>query len=291
VIRCTAHGAKKIYRRDRKERKDDSEYPQPAFPRRQIIEDDRKKRLLLIPGFHAVRESLIDPMSQVREIWIGEGKRGTRMDEVLRLARDKSISVYIRKQDDIERLTPGINHQGILAFAEGFAYLDLEELVDMISRGQGLRLILAADHITDEGNLGALMRTAAFFGVQGLILPKDRSARITGKLLKRTSGVFLTLPVARVVNLRRALDALRDKGFWIIGAAGEGPVSIYDFDWDRDTVLVLGSENKGLSRSVRQGCDELVRIPGVGTVESLNVSVAGGIILGEINRRRQGGKP
>jgi 23S rRNA (guanosine2251-2'-O)-methyltransferase len=230
-------------------------------------------------------------MIQVHEIWIGEGKRGTRPDEVLRLARDKSIPVSIRKQNDIKCLIPGINHQGILAFAEGFAYLDLEALVDSASVGQGSRLILAADHITDEGNLGALMRTSVFFGVQGLILPKDRSARITGKLLKRTSGAFAALPVVQVVNLRRALDALRDKGFWIIGAAGEGRVSIYDFDWERDTILVLGSESKGLSRSVRQGCDALVRIPGAGALESLNVSVAGGIILAEINRRRQGGKP
>ena len=245
----------------------------------------------MIPGFHAVKESVLDPANKVREIWIKEGKRGTRADEVLRVAREKNIRVLIKKQDAIERLAPGINHQGMLAFAGGFAYLDLEALVRRASGAPGFGLILAADHITDEGNLGALMRTAAFFGVQGLILPKDRSARVTDKLLKRTSGAFVSMPVAQVVNLRRAFDTLRDKGFWIIGAAGEGPASIYDFDWKRDAVLVLGSERKGLSRSVREACDELVRIPGAGSVESLNVSVAGGIILGEINRQRQGEKP
>jgi 23S rRNA (guanosine2251-2'-O)-methyltransferase len=265
--------------------------PQKGFPWSRIIESDRKQQLRVIPGFHAVRESLRDPAGKVREIWIAEGKRGARPDEVLRLAKDRRIPVSIRKQDEIERFAPGVNHQGILAFAEFFAYLDLESLVDGIRGGRGLRLILAADHITDEGNLGALIRTSAFFGAQGLILPKDRSAQITGKLLKRTSGAFAALAVAQVVNLRRALDTLRDRGFWIIGAAGEGAVSIYDFDWNRDTVLVLGSESKGISRSVRQGCDALVRIPGEGTVESLNVSVACGVILGEIRRRRQGGKP
>jgi 23S rRNA (guanosine2251-2'-O)-methyltransferase len=257
--------------------------------RRHLIEDDRTKNPLVIPGFHAVKQSLLDPANTVREIWIGEGKRGPRPDEVFRLAKEKSIRVFIKKQDDIERLAPDIHHQGILAFAAEFAYLDLEELVRRASGGPGFRLLLAADHITDEGNLGALMRTAAFFGVQGLILPKDRSAQITGKVLKRTSGAFVRLPVAQVVNLRRALDTLRQRGFWIIGAAGEGPETIYEFDWKRDTVLVLGSESKGLSRSVREGCDQLVRIPGEGTVESLNVSVAGGIILGEISRRRRWG--
>lgn len=230
-------------------------------------------------------------MADIQEIWIVEGKRGPRPDEVIRLAKERSIPLCIKKGAEVERLAPGIQHQGVLAFAGGFAYLDLEDLLRRDEQRPGSRLLVAADHITDEGNLGALIRTAAFFGVQGLILPKDRSAKVTGKLLKRTSGAFAKLPVAQVVNLRRALDALRDEGFWIVGAAGEARESIYGFDWKRDTVLVLGSESKGLSRLVREGCDELVRIPGEGAVESLNVSVACGIILGEINRRRQGGKP
>lgn len=259
--------------------------------RRQIIENDRAKQPLVIPGFHAVKECLLGPVGKIHEIWIGEGRRGPRPDEVLRLAKEKKVPVFIKKGEEIERLAPGIHHQDILGIAGEFAYLELEDLLRLAKKGRTYRLILAADHITDEGNLGALMRTGAFFGVQGLILPKDRSARVTGKLLKRSSGALAKLPVAQVVNLRRALDSLRDQGFWIIGAAGEATESIYDFDWKRETVLVLGSESKGLSRVVREGCDALVRIPGRGAVESLNVSVACGIILGEINRRRQEGKP
>lgn len=251
-----------------------------------MIGDDRKKRPLVIPGFHAVRESLRKSENPVYEIWIETGKRGSRVDEVLHLAKAQGVPALFRNREDIEGLVPGIAHQGIVAFGEGFSYVDMEDLLRRISGDPGFHLVLAADHITDEGNLGSLIRTAAFFGVQGLILPKDRSAQVTGKLLKRTSGAYLHLPVAQVVNLGRALDTLKDKGFWIIGAAGEGSVSIYDFDWNRDTVLILGSESRGLSRSVRDHCDQLVRIPGKGTVESLNVSVAGGIILGEIVRRR-----
>ena len=245
----------------------------------------------MIPGFHAVRESLLNPKRQVHEIWIEVGKKGSRVDEVLGLAKARGVLAVFMSRGDIERVVPGINHQGIVALTGEFSYVDMEDLVRRSLDARGFRLIVAADHITDEGNLGALMRTAAFFGVQGLILPRDRSAQVTGKLLKRTSGAYLHLPVAQVVNLGRALDTLRDGGFWIIGAAGEGPASIYDFDWNRDTVLILGSESKGLSKSVRDRCDELVRIPGEGKVESLNVSVASGIILAEIMRQRLKGIP
>ena len=147
-------------------------------------------------------------------------------------------------------------------------------------------MLLAADHITDEGNLGALIRTAASFGVQGLILPRDRSAQVSAKVLKRSSGAHLFLPIVQVVNLSRTLDELSQNGFWIIGAAGESSHSIYEFDWRRNLVLVLGSEDKGLKPSIRSHCHQLVGIPVQGFQGSLNVSVAGGIILSEIIRQR-----
>ena len=150
----------------------------------------------------------------------------------------------------------------------------------------GHALIVAADHITDEGNLGSLVRTAAFFKAHGLVLPKDRSARISDRVLKRSAGSSVYLPVTRVVNLVRALDILDKKGFWIIGTSGDGPESIYRFDWNRDLVLILGSEGKGLSRSVRDRCHQLVSIPALGNVDALNISIAGGVILSEIVRQR-----
>jgi 23S rRNA (guanosine2251-2'-O)-methyltransferase len=253
---------------------------------RHIIGEDRTKSSLVIPGFHAVRESLLNPGMQVREIWIEERKKGARVDELLHLAKARGVISTFKNREEIESLASGINHQGILAFTGEFAYVDVEDLGPRSSDAPGFRLLLAADHITDEGNLGSLVRTAAFFGVQGLILPRDRSAQMTHKLLRRTSGAYVHLPVAQVVNLGRALDSLKQRGFWIIGAAGGGPGSIYDFDWNRDTVLILGSESRGLSRVVRDRCDELVGIPGKGRVESLNVSVACGIILAEIMRQR-----
>ncbi len=240
----------------------------------------------MIPGFHAVRESLVKTPEKIMEIWVGVRRKGARAEEIAELGAEKDVPVLFKDLREIEAVAPGAAHQGFVAFAESFSYTDLEDLVEKSRQAPGGALLIVADHITDEGNLGALIRTAAFFGVNGLILPKDRSAKITGRLVKRTSGAHASLPVAQVVNLGRTLDLLVERGFWIIGAAGEAQEAIYHFDWDRDVVLALGSESKGLSHSVRDRCHALVKIPGSGQVESLNVSVAGGVILSEILRQR-----
>ncbi len=223
----------------------------------------------------------------MNELWIAEGKRSSRANEIVQIAEDRGVPVRFKKGVLLGQLLPGIAHQGIVAFAEEFAYLDFNTLMDMALEASEHALIIAADHITDEGNLGALIRTAAFFRSHGLILPKDRSAKITKKLRKRSAGGYVHLPVAQVVNLGRALHVLDRKGFWIIGAAGEAPESIYQFDWNRPLVLVVGSEERGLSRLVKNRCHQLVSIPSCGKVESLNVSVACGIILAEIVRQRR----
>ena len=173
-----------------------------------------------------------------------------------------------------------------MGITKAFSFADLQQVLRHSLQEGASALLLAADHITDPGNLGALIRTAAFFGTHGLILPKDRSAGITAATLKRASGTHLQLPVVQVTNLGRTLDELSKNGFWIIGAAGEASMSIYDFDWKRPVVLVLGSEQKGISPSIRKRCHQLVGIPSPGGVESLNISVAGGAILSEICRQR-----
>lgn len=234
-----------------------------------------------------MREALLKGQIRVDELWIAEGKRSARVREILQMAEERGISAQFKKGPILDNLLPGISHQGIVALAEKFTYFDLNTLIDISLDAPEHALIVAADHITDEGNLGALIRTAAFFRANGLILPKDRSAQITERVRKRSAGAYVHLPVARVVNLARALDSLDKKGCWIVGAAGETPESIYQFDWDRDLVLVLGSEDRGLSRSVRSRCHQLVSIPSHGKVGTLNVSVASGIILSEILRQRR----
>jgi len=240
-----------------------------------------------IPGFHGVRETLIRGQPRIKEIWIAEGKKPGRTEEILQLAKEKNIPIRRKKAAEISALLPDIAHQGMVAFAEKFAYANLDHLIDISLLNKGQALVIATDHIMDEGNLGSLIRTAAFFGAQGLIIPKDRSARITPKVLKRSSGAYVYLPIAMVVNIGRTLDLFAKKGFWIIGTSAKGSESIYRFDWNRDLVLVLGSEQKGLSRSIEERCHQVVSIPSPGDVDSLNVGVAGGAILSEIFRQRE----
>jgi 23S rRNA (guanosine2251-2'-O)-methyltransferase len=244
----------------------------------------------IIPGFQAVKEALHEAKARIDELWIVEKKRSSRVKEIVNIAENRGIPVFFKEISILDNLVPDVSHQGILALAGEFSYSDINYLINVSSNTPGHGLILAADHVTDEGNLGALMRSAVFFGVHGLILPKDRSAKVTQKVRKRSSGAYLHLPVARVVNLGRSLDVLNKNGFWIIGAAEESPDSIYEFDWNRDLILVLGSEDRGLSRSVRSRCHQMVGIPSSGDLGSLNISVAGGIILSEIIRQRNATK-
>lgn len=240
----------------------------------------------LIPGFHGVRETLIQGRVGIREIWIATGKKPGRAGEILQMAKERNIPVSFKKPAELSRLVPDVAHQGIVAVAEEFGYSDLDQVIEASLQEKGHAILIVADHITDEGNLGALIRTAAFFGVHGLIIPGDRSARVSARVFKRSSGAYLHLPIVKVVNIGRTLDLLRKKGFWIIGASGEASTSIYRFDWGRDLALVLGNEKSGVSIPARKRCHEIVSIPSLSPVESLNVSVSGGIILSEIVRQR-----
>jgi 23S rRNA (guanosine2251-2'-O)-methyltransferase len=251
--------------------------------------NNQKNRPHLIPGLHSVREALISDRIKVHEIWISEGRDKARVKELLEIAGRKRIPVIYKRADLLDDALPSTTHQGIIAVAGEFAYLEIEDLIDLSRKKEGHGLLIAADHITDEGNLGALIRTACFFGADGIIIPKDRSAQVSHTAMKRSAGNYLNIPVARVVNLSRALDLLTEEGFWIIGTAGEGTESIYRFDWKRDICLVLGSEDKGMGHMTRGKCHQIVSIPALGAAESLNISVACGVILSEILRQRTAG--
>jgi len=246
-----------------------------------------KDRREIIPGYHAVREALLKGFPGVESLWVVPGKRSSRIEGILSLARERGIPVVDVRASDLERLAPGVAHQGVALSVEGFVYTPLEDVIDQPAGSPESRLVLALDHITDEGNFGAILRTSAFFGVEAVVIPKDRSVRVTASVLKRSSGAHSSVAVSREVNLNRALSVLKKAGFWIIGAAGESKLSLYDFDWRVPVALVLGNERKGLGDAVRKNCDGLVSIPGSGAVESLNVSVAAGVLLAEILRQRK----
>lgn len=239
----------------------------------------------VISGINAVKENLRECKGIV-ELLIARGRKIERMREILDIAREKRIPIRFKDRIYLDKILPNFSHQGVIAILCNYSYFHLEDLIKIAIGSKKRGLLLIADHLTDTGNLGSLIRTAEFFGVQGLILPRDRSASITDTVHKRSAGGSAYLPVARVVNLARTLRQLADEGLWIVGAAGESKTKIYEFDWNRDLALVLGSEGRGLSRVLRDQCHHLVSIPRLGHLNSLNVSVAAGTILSEIVRQR-----
>ncbi len=240
----------------------------------------------LIPGYHAVRAVLLDKTTQVNAVWIAKGKKTGRVREIREMAGKRDVPIFIRQVSDLSQCLPDVVHQGFVAFAQNpFQYVDLNQLIRTAHTEKAL--LIGLDHITDEGNLGAVIRTAVFFGADGLILPKDRSAGMSASVIKASAGAHRHLPVARVVNMARTLGLLKEKGYWIIGASGESSDTIYDFDWNRNVVLVLGNEARGISPSARKKCDQQVAIPAYGKTPSLNVAVAAGAILSEILRQKK----
>ncbi|MFW6147992.1 MAG: 23S rRNA (guanosine(2251)-2'-O)-methyltransferase RlmB [Thermodesulfobacteriota bacterium] len=238
-----------------------------------------------IYGINGVIEALRQGMSIV-ELFVAPGKKAGRLQEILDLARARDIPIRFKDRIYLNSISKTSSHQGIVAVVSRYSYSTIEQLTEIALSQQSKALLVVADHIMDPGNLGSLIRTAEFFGAQGLVIPRDRAAPITDIVHKRSAGGTVYLPVAQVVNLARCLGQMADAGIWIVGAEGTAETPVCRFDWDRHAALVLGSEGKGLSRIVRERCHDLVRIPRLGRIESLNVSVAGGIILYEILRQR-----
>jgi 23S rRNA (guanosine2251-2'-O)-methyltransferase len=189
----------------------------------------------------------------------------------------------------IDRLLPGVTHQGIVARVAAAKYSDADDLLDELARevtGGRPPLVLGLDAVEDPRNLGAILRTAECAGVNGVFIPERRAVGLTGTVAKTAAGALERVPVARVINLVQLIEQLKQRNIWVIGAAAEGTSEYTEWDWTVPSALFLGSEGSGLHRLVRERCDALVRIPVRGQIESLNVSVAAGVILYEALRQR-----
>jgi 23S rRNA (guanosine2251-2'-O)-methyltransferase len=198
------------------------------------------------------------------------------------LATAAGIAVERTTRDKLESLTKSPQHQGVAAEAAEFPYAELEAVVPPDRPA----LVLALDSVQDPHNLGALARSAECFGATGLVVPQDRAAQVTATALKASAGALERLPVARVVNLVRALEQLKKQGLWVTGLAGEGRDALPRVDLSGPSVLVVGAEGEGLRPLVRKACDRLAHLPMTGKTGSLNASVAGGIALAEAFRQR-----
>lgn len=204
------------------------------------------------------------------------------------LLRAKANGAIVDEVDArrLSQIVQGANHQGIAAQIAPYAYIDLGELIDQAKEKTDHPVIVAVDGITDPHNLGAIIRTAEAMGAQGLVIPQRRSVGITSTVVKVATGALESFPVARVVNLGRALEELKNAGFWIYGTSADGSEPVHTVEFAKSAVLVIGSEGDGLSLLIQRQCDVLVSVPLQGKTPSLNASVATGMALYEIYRQR-----
>lgn len=238
----------------------------------------------VIYGVHPVTEALKDG-GTIEKIALARGGKQNTIRTIVGLASWRKIPVVFTDREYLDTTAGTRNHQGVICICEEYRYVDIDDIIrDSTSHTNALILIL--DGITDPQNLGSLIRSALCFGTAGLVIPENRSASVTPTVIKASAGAALHLPIARVVNIARTIDRLKEEGFWIYGADADGGDPLGSPDYNNHVVLVLGSEGRGIRPLVRKKCDFLISIPMTDRLDSLNVSVAGGIILYEIARHR-----
>lgn len=210
-----------------------------------------------------------------------------RLTESVRIAAETGISILEVPRTDLDRLSANGLHQGLALQVPPYRYAHPDDLLDRAEESGQPPLLVALDNISDPRNLGAVVRSAAAFGGHGVVIPQRRSAGVTAVAWRTSAGAAARLPIARATNLTRTLKDWASRGLRVVGLDAGGDITIDEFDGSLPTVVVVGSEGKGLSRLVRETCDAVVSIPMSGPVESLNASVAAGVVLAEAARRRR----
>ncbi len=243
-----------------------------------------------IYGLIPVLEALRAGGKKLEQITIAEGAKHERLRELVDLARQSRVPVHRVPRLVLDRALPGVTHQGVVARSAAAMYRDATELLDELGSQVTTAtppLILGLDAVEDPRNLGAILRTAECAGVGGVFIPERRAVGLTATVAKTAAGALEHIPVARVTNLVQLIEQLKQRNIWVVGAAADGASDYTDWDWTVASALFLGGEGTGLHRLVRERCDTLVRIPLRGRIESLNVSVAAGVILFEALRQRK----
>jgi 23S rRNA (guanosine2251-2'-O)-methyltransferase len=211
-----------------------------------------------------------------------------KLTESVQLAADKGISILEVPRHDLDRIAANGMHQGIALQVPPYNYAHPDDLLADAKSDVSPALLVALDNISDPRNLGAIVRSVAAFGGHGVLIPQRRSASVTAVAWRTSAGAAARLPVARATNLTRTLKQWADAGLLVVGLDADGDTTIDEIDAEGPIVVVVGSEGKGLSRLVRENCDAVVSIPMAGPTESLNASVAAGVVLAEIARKRRG---
>jgi 23S rRNA (guanosine2251-2'-O)-methyltransferase len=241
-----------------------------------------------IYGINPVAEAL-KAGRPIQRLLIAEQRKADRdVLEIIRLAKGRGTGVRIVTRDALNREAPNALHQGVIAIAAAREYAMLEDILQLPAQKGLAPLYLVLDGVEDPRNLGAILRTAEATGVHGVIIPERRAVGLTETVAKAAAGALEYVPVVKVVNIVNALEELKKAGVWVAGAEAGGDTLYWDADFVRPMALVLGGEDKGVRRLVRERCDYLLSIPLMGNITSLNVSVAAGVLLYEVLRQRRG---
>lgn len=239
----------------------------------------------IIAGRNPVREAL-RAGRPINKIVMTKGVGGGPLAEITKLAKVNNIPIQLVEREHLDKMNPGVPHQGVLAYTAAKAYVELEEIL-AIARAKGQDpFIIMLDEINDPHNLGAIIRTADAAGAHGVIIPQRRSVALTATVAKASAGAVEYVPVARVTNLDRTIRQLKDESLWVVGADMVGSEIYWKAKLTGPLLLVIGGEGKGLGRLIKQRCDMLVRLPMSGHVGSLNASVAAALLIYEVVRQR-----
>ena len=237
-----------------------------------------------IVGINPVEGALSNDAERVRELLVEQGQRNARVQELATRAKALNIPVHHRPREQLEKLAGEARHQGVVARLDPLA--PQHSLDDFLDGLQAVPLLLVLDGVTDPHNLGACLRVADGAGAQAVIAPKDHAVGLNATVAKVSSGASQTVPYFMVTNLARTLNELKERDIWIVGTSEDAEGTVFDADLRRPVALVMGAEGSGMRQLTRKTCDQLVRLPMNGAVESLNVSVASGICLYEAVRQR-----
>jgi len=240
-----------------------------------------------LTGIHVVKEAL-EAQRPLDRITIAKGRQDTRIAEIVQLARKQGIPVRFEDRGQLDRLANSKDHQGVVALAAARAAATLEDILAGANASHGQKgLVVLLDGVEDPHNLGAIVRTALAGGAHGVIIPERRAAGLTDTVARSSAGALAHLPVAKVTNLARTMEELKQAGYWLVGLEERANKVYTEVDYTSPVGIVLGSEGQGLHELTRKRCDFVVSLPTSGPIKSLNVSVAAGIVLFEAIRQRK----
>ncbi|MCP3742225.1 23S rRNA (guanosine(2251)-2'-O)-methyltransferase RlmB [Rossellomorea sp. BNER] len=237
-----------------------------------------------IAGKNPVMEAL-KSNREINKIWIAEGSQKGAMQQLMKLAKESNVLVQFVPKQKIEQMVSE-HHQGVVAQIAAYEYAHIDDLFVKAEAKNETPFFLLLDELEDPHNLGSIMRTADAVGAHGIIIPKRRAVGLTSTVAKSSTGAIEHIPVARVTNLARTIDELKERGVWVAGTDAKGSDDFRNLDGTLPICLVIGSEGKGIGRLIRDKCDFLIHLPMVGHVTSLNASVAASILMYEVFRKR-----